>query len=133
MNKPILSSITNNLFRQVSLKSSNKSFIWSDSIRDNIEVISCKVGTKIEGSLTKVFLKIRISFLNFLEKGGNSDVSKIELFKDWQKVYELSKKLNSLNEFMNEKFKIVNDSINEITYNQAKSIANDYQIAKLEV
>lgn len=50
LNKPILSSIRNSLPRQVA-KPCNKTLIWSEEFL--FEIIVCKTGKKINGSLQK--------------------------------------------------------------------------------
>ncbi|RNA21987.1 double-stranded RNA-specific editase 1 isoform X4 [Brachionus plicatilis] len=103
VNKPILSSITNSLQRQTS-KPSTKSLIWSDILKQ-IEIINCKTGKKNDGS--------------------HSEVCQYEIFTMWISLINLvkEKKIN---------FKAENQ-LDQITYNQAKQMALDYQKAKLNV
>jgi double stranded RNA-specific editase B len=48
INKPVLSSITNNAQRQTS-KPSNRSLLWSLELSDEFEIINCSQGKKVDG------------------------------------------------------------------------------------
>ena len=110
LNKPLLSSVTNNLIRQVS-KSSNKAITWSQ-LNDNIEVIVSKTGQTI--------------------KGTRSFACKAELFKSWVNT------LNNLRRtFGQSKLEALIKpgfiKYKEIGYNEVKMEAVEYQTAKLKV
>ncbi len=109
---PKLSSITNSLIRQVS-KSSNKAILWSRELGEDIEVINCRTGQTI--------------------KGSKSFVCKSEMFNCWLTTYNLLKLYRK--DIYDVKFldnKVLNDHRN-LTYNEVKVMAKEYQSVKLKV
>lgn len=110
-NKPCLSSITNNLIRQVS-KSSNKAMMWSNKLgKDRCEILSCKTGKTL--------------------KGTKSMVCKSEQFRSWLMTFNLLKKMNRQDnhglEFLNND---IFSDLSDLTYNQVKILAIEYQKTK---
>lgn len=111
--KPNLSSITNNLIRQVS-KSSNKAFIWSNELNNETEIILCKTGQTVQGI--------------------KSFVCKSEMFKSWLNTLNLLKKNKKFNEkeFQKVHKNFSNDETN-LTYHEVKHMAKDYQQTKIKI
>ncbi len=109
---PHLSSITNNLIRQVS-KSSNKAILWSRELDEEWEVINCRTGQTI--------------------KGKKSFVCKFEMFKSWLTTFNLVKLYRK--DIFESTFlssNVLNDH-GELTYNEVKIMAREYQSVKFKV